>query len=659
VLSRRSSRFALWCEPLELRQLLSVSQIGPPAAPVPNQVVFQPTIPATPLAAFDTPSGYSPIQMTTGYGVNQISFNGTAGSGAGETIAIIDAYYDKNIKSDLATFDNQFGLTAPPSFIQYNMPGVNQNNGGWALETALDVEWAHAIAPKANIVLVEGLPNLTGQSNLFSAVTYATQNYGATVVSMSWGTGEFSSESSYDSTFTAPGVTYVASSGDSSASEYPAASPNVLSVGGTTLKLSSQGNYVSETGWSGSGGGYSPYEPEPTWQNAAVSASGLQSGHRTTPDISWDANPSTGVPVYSSTRDGGQVGWFQVGGTSVGAPSWAALIAITNQGLAANKVGTLANAQVSLYNIYSGPSSAYYHDITSGSSGVNKAGTGYDLVTGIGSPVANQLVPALVTANLSVVAATAAKHTKAPSGDPPPVVGSATSANTGTQIGTGLSSTSSSSPTSGSSITALNPNLTAGNSTLTLTPVIIVPPPLPPPVIHLAASAPPNIAQIVNSAIASQEEQPPSLTHFGQGPDHEPYSLLPAPTDHSDAVGPPIDIVEPFQPVAPADAGAGRLLAPGGPLCGWNQPLFTTSGIDAAIEQGARGLMADSGESAPPTQEESGEAGSAWGYSTLFGAAVVVAGGYRLAISEREPFGGRWLTRRFKTARLGRRGFAS
>jgi subtilase family serine protease len=149
---RRSCRFSLECQPLELRQLLSVFQGGSFANL--GQSVAKPDLPAAPLVQGSVPSGLSPSQVATAYGVNQIAFGSITGNGAGQTIAIIDAYFDRNITSDLAQFDSQFGLAAPPEFTQYAESGLYANNSGWALETALDVEWAHAIAPGANIVLV-------------------------------------------------------------------------------------------------------------------------------------------------------------------------------------------------------------------------------------------------------------------------------------------------------------------------------------------------------------------------------------------------------------------------------------------------------------------------------------------------------------------------
>ena len=166
-------------------------------------------------------------------------------------------------------------------------------------------------------------------------------------------------------------MTYVAASGDSGAwngPSYPSVSPNVLAVGGTTLTLSGS-SYSSESGWSGSTGGFSGldsnwqfYEVQPSYQNAALAAAGLSYGVRTTPDVSFNADPSSGVAVYDSVGYGGQTGWFQLGGTSAAAPAWAGLIAIADQGLATGGKGPLSGTQA-LSQLYALPKSDY-HDVT-------------------------------------------------------------------------------------------------------------------------------------------------------------------------------------------------------------------------------------------------------------------------------------------------------
>jgi subtilase family serine protease len=350
-------------------------------------------------ATSTTPQGYSPTQIRAVYGIDGITFsNGTiSGDGAGQTIAIVDAYADPNIASDLATFDAEYGIASPPSFTVDNL-GATTTDAGWALETALDVEWAHAIAPAANIVLVEA--SSASLQALFGAVSYASNLAGVGVVSMSWGTDEFSSEARYDSVFTTPAghtaITYVAASGDDGASSgvmYPAASPDVLAVGGTTLTLTASGSYGSESAWSGSTGGFSSYESEPSYQTSTLASVGLSGGHRTVPDVSFNADPSTGYSVYSSVPYDGRSGWFQIGGTSAAAPAWAGLVAIADQGLATVGQGTLSTSTLQS-DLYALPSSDF-NDITGGSNGYS-ATAGYDLVTGLGSPKANLVVSGLV-----------------------------------------------------------------------------------------------------------------------------------------------------------------------------------------------------------------------------------------------------------------------
>ena len=212
---------------------------------------------------------------------------------------------------------------------------------------------------------------------------------------MSWAAGEFSGESSYDSYFTTPaghvGVTFLAASGDSGGSAgWPAVSPNVVAVGGTTLSLTSSATRSTETAWSGSSGGFSRYESEPSFQTGVQS-----SGKRSTPDVAYDANPNTGFAIYDSVSYDGQSGWFCVGGTSAGSPQWAGLIAVADQGRVLAGLGTLKSTDTSLYAL---PSSDFY-DVTSGSNRGYRATTGYDEVTGLGAPLANLVIHNLVYGN--------------------------------------------------------------------------------------------------------------------------------------------------------------------------------------------------------------------------------------------------------------------
>jgi hypothetical protein len=346
--------------------------------------------------------GYTPQQIAVAYGFNKITPPSGQLLGSGTTIAIVDAYNDPTISTDLATFDSTFGLPNPTLTVVSQTGSTTKlpsANAGWSVEISLDVEWAHAVAPGANILLVEA--SSSSENNLFTAESYAASQPGVVVVSNSWGGSEFSGESSYDSTFTTPsghaGVTFVVAAGDSGApDEYPSASPDVLSVGGTTLNLAdSTGDYGSESAWAGSGGGVSAYESQPSYQKGVVSA--YSTTARTNPDVSYDADPNTGFPVDDSYANGTSNPWEQVGGTSDAAPQWAALVAIADQGRIAAGEPTLTGAQT-LQTLYSLPQSDF-HDVTTGSSTGSPseaAGPGYDLATGRGTPVANLVVAGLV-----------------------------------------------------------------------------------------------------------------------------------------------------------------------------------------------------------------------------------------------------------------------
>src|SRR2546422_9166845 len=234
-----------------------------------------------------SPVGLTPAQIGHAYGFGQLSCYGTSSCGSGQTIAIVDAYDDPNIESDLATFSAQYGLpsctTTNGCFTKATPQGLPKSNTSWGLEESLDVEWAHAMAPGAKIILVEAQDSFL--SSLLSAVDYAARQPNVHQVSMSWVTSEFSGESSYDYHFNVAGVSFIASSGDSGTSvSYPAASPYVVSVGGTTLNVDGSGKLQSETAWSGSGGGVSSYESKPSYQTGFNSNSG-----RGVPDVSYVA----------------------------------------------------------------------------------------------------------------------------------------------------------------------------------------------------------------------------------------------------------------------------------------------------------------------------------------------------------------------------------
>lgn len=323
-------------------------------------------------SAAATPAGYGPVQFRTAYSLP----SGTGGSG--QTIGIVDAFNDPNIESDLGVYSSQYGLpactTANGCFKKVNQTGGTTypaTNAGWALEISLDVEIAHALCPKCKILLVEATTN--SLANLLKAEDYARAH--ATVVSNSWGGGEFSSENSYDTHFTKTGKPTTFSSGDSGYGvEYPASSQYVTAVGGTTLALNADNTRKSETVWSGTGSGCSAYEPKPSWQTN----SGC--GRRTVADVAADANPSTGAAVYDTVKYGGRSGWFQVGGTSLSSPIIASVYALAGNG---------ANTVDGSYP-YAHKTSLF--DVTSGNNGscspsyLCTARTGYDGPTGNGTP---------------------------------------------------------------------------------------------------------------------------------------------------------------------------------------------------------------------------------------------------------------------------------
>ena len=335
-----------------------------------------------PLLAGTGTSGYTPSQVR--------SYLGLTGTGVGQTIAIVTAYDAPHVERDLAVFNQTFGLPAPPSLRKVNQSGGMKYpavNAAWALETALDVQWAHAVAPDASILLVEA--STSSLTNLLTALSYAAKQPGVTVISNSWGTSEFSKQGAQDYRCRLVTAVCVFASGDNgNPGTYPGTNPHVLAVGGTTLRLDDAGAVQSESAWSGSGGGISLYSPKPAYQAASTSAP-----RRASPDVAYAGDPATGFAVYSSTAYQGQSGWFQMGGTSVGAPQWSGIVAATNQlrrsvGKGALTAVTSTGATPLHSALYR--SSPSLGDVVSGTNGicgqVCSAGPGYDTVTGLGSP---------------------------------------------------------------------------------------------------------------------------------------------------------------------------------------------------------------------------------------------------------------------------------
>jgi subtilase family serine protease len=385
------------------------------------------------------PSGLTPSQVSGAYGLNAVNFQvnnqTTRGDGTGQTIAIVDAYHDPNLASDLATFDQTYGL--PAAQVSQVYASGTPTDSGWSGEEALDVEWAHAMAPNAKIVVVEA--RSSSLTDLMSAVDTARNTAGVSVVSMSWGTGEFAGETAYDSHFTTPSghtpITFVASTGDSGAgagAQWPAVSPNVVAVGGTSLNLNASGGYGGESAWSGGGGGVSALETRPSYQAGVASGS-----TRSTPDVAAVADPNTGLSVYS----GGT--WMVVGGTSASAPIWAGILAVADQGRALAGRSTLDGATQTLPAIYSAPAGAF-HDVTAGSNGYG-AGVGYDLATGRGTPNGPALIAYLSGTTVTGAGATTTGTTTS---------GTTTTTTTGTgTTGTGTTTTTTGTGTTGTGTT--------------------------------------------------------------------------------------------------------------------------------------------------------------------------------------------------------------
>jgi kumamolisin len=326
--------------------------------------------------AYETPASlacvYGLVVAVTGCNPNKVSDVPTGGS---RMIAIVDAYNAPNAAKDLATFSAQFGLPAADFQVVYASGTKPAYNIGWEFEESLDVQWAHAMAPHAKIVLVEAASN--SFADLMTAEDMASKLVSAAgggEVSNSWASSEFSGETAYDTHFTKAGIVYVASAGDYPGTGWPSTSPNVLAAGGTTVRRnSSTGNFIAEVTWDDAGGGISPVEPRPSYQSGIASIVGH---YRGVPDLSFDSNPVTGVWVYDTNANG----WNIVGGTSVASPSLAGILNL------AGSFHTSSNAELTA--IYDNRAlAADFRDITSGycgSYGGYNAALGWDFCTGVG-----------------------------------------------------------------------------------------------------------------------------------------------------------------------------------------------------------------------------------------------------------------------------------
>lgn len=328
-------------------------------------------LPSGPPAGVETPGSvacvYELVSGPAGCPVATSTAVPTGGIGA---IALVDAGFYPTAAADLAVFSNYYGI--PAADLTVTWPGSTKPPvySDWLTEEALDIEWAHAMAPQAKMFLV--VSELQNTDPTWQAVQLAAKlvaENGGGVVSMSWGDPEVAKETTWDKIFTTPGVVYFAASGDSGigVSIYPGASPNVVSVGGTSFNRDRNGNFVSEV-YGGGGGDISPYEPIPSYQSGIAKIVGT---HRGYPDVASDFC-CAGVYLEG--------GWSSVGGTSWASPTFAGIV---------NAAGHQQQSSLDeLTWMYSelANSTEYAEDFYDITKGVKQCTTGWDLCAGIGSP---------------------------------------------------------------------------------------------------------------------------------------------------------------------------------------------------------------------------------------------------------------------------------
>jgi subtilase family serine protease len=372
---------------------------------------------------FGTPC-YSPQQIQKAYDLTSTLAAGYTGSG--QTIIIIDSFGSPTIAQDLQAFDAAYGLPDPPSFTVLSPLGTvpfdptNSDQVGWGFETSLDVEWAHAMAPGANIVLltspVSETEGVQGMPEFLALEKYALDHKLGKIISQSWAATEntlftpagqqvFADFEAFYQRAMHENVTVFASSGDFGSSNpdvngniypfptvgYPASSPRVTAVGGTSLYSDTAGNYLYEIAWFAGGGGVSQQFAEPSYQfSLPSSVQQILGQHRGLPDVAYNADGNTTILVYTSFLPAPNQGFFGIGGTSEGSPQWAGIIADANQ-FAGHPLGFLNP------RLYRSHQSRAFHDIVYGANALNGvsgyvAVGGWDATTGWGTPDAGRLI---------------------------------------------------------------------------------------------------------------------------------------------------------------------------------------------------------------------------------------------------------------------------
>jgi subtilase family serine protease len=421
---------------------------------------------AAPLASTTAVTTYTPAQIRAAYGQPALPASTTgltaaqaAQLGAGQTIYIVNAKHDPNVAAELAAFNTKFGLPGCSTrtlaanaslplaaastagcelVVAYSTSAgaltatAPAYDSGWATEIALDVQWAHATAPLARLVLIEA-PD-AGVGSLSKAVALANR-MGAGVVSMSFGAPEGSWVSSYDGYFATAGMSYLAATGDNGAAvSWPSVSTKVVAVGGTTLSYSSGAR--SETTWSGTGGGTSAYVALPSYQSGTLGGY----ARRAVADVAFNADPNSGQYVALISPGTTTTRWVSAGGTSLATPQWAGLLAVANAMRAAAAKALLGQPHAALYQQIGAVPTAYaaaFKDVATGSNGTCTtctAKTGYDTPTGWGTPNVSALLTSLTgsTATATSGSTTTAPATSGPTLTTTSLTGTAGKAFTGT-----------------------------------------------------------------------------------------------------------------------------------------------------------------------------------------------------------------------------------